>query len=182
MSSSSNNSKFKCNHSSQKKSKWTKIGSRKANGKAKGFKPQKQQPVQPREGLVQPRELSNRFEYLSEELSDESDYLDAFPAVAPVSRRWKFQRKKKSYKAVARTLRHSAKKRVPEVSKPQSSEEEDSFLFAASGDGHNGYASPEQGPVQTKIGPSSGKSNSLSSYRPTQQCRKAAVESPARAT
>ena len=188
MSSSSNNSKFKCNHSSQKKSKWTKIGSRKANGKAKGFKPQKQQPVQPREGLVQPRELSNRFEYLSEELSDESDYLDAFPAVAPVSRRWKFQRKKKSYKAVARTQPHSAKKRVqrallprqssrvtqstkpaaPEVSKPQSSEEEDSFLFAASGEGHHGYASPEQGPVQTKIGPSSGKSNSLSSYRPTQ--------------
>ena len=190
MSSSSNNSKFKCNHSSQKKSKWTKIGSRKANGKAKGFKPQKpqKQPVQPREGLVQPRELSNRFEYLSEELSDESDYLDAFPAVAPVSRRWKFQRKKKSYKAVARTQPHSAKKRVqrallprqssrvtqstkpaaPEVSKPQSSEEEDSFLFAASGEGHHGYASPEQGPVQTKIGPSSGKSNSLSSYRPTQ--------------
>ena len=167
MSSSSNNSKFKCNHSSQKKSKWTKIGSRKANGKAKGFKPQKQ-PVQPREGLVQPRELSNRFEYLSEELSDESHYFDEYPAVGPVSRRLKSPRKKKSYKAVARILRHGAKKRVPEVSKPQSSEEEDSFLFAASGEGHHGYASPEQGPVQTKIGPSSGKSNSLSSYRPTQ--------------
>ena len=123
MSSSSNNSKFKCNHSSQKKSKWTKIGSRKANGKAKGFKPQKpqKQPVQPREGLVQPRELSNRFEYLSEELSDESDYLDEFPAVAPVSRRWKFQRKKKSYKAVARTQPHSVKKRVRRALLPRQS-------------------------------------------------------------